>query len=134
MSKPQVTITSLIQKWSEMADYHYAVRKSEMEAFFEEAKENSITGSEIIKYKDKIVGLWCPLSWADAKKKYEHWKDRKMWEGLKEHVTKEFRELFAENFPPDKKPADEPLPQKEVPTFTNIEDFRAWKAKRTGTV
>ena len=127
MSKQQVTITSLMKKWSLIADYHYSVRKAEMESFFSEAKDSAIPEDEIIKYKDKIICLWCPLSWADAKKKYKHWKDRKKWENLKEEVTKDFRELYKE-YVYSLKEAEHKEKENED-NFDNVEDLIAWAEK-----
>ena len=44
-----------MKKWSLIADYHYSVRRAEMESFFSEAKDSAIPEDEIIKYKDKII-------------------------------------------------------------------------------
>ena len=98
-----------------------------MEAFFSEAKDSCIPEDEIIKYKDKIICLWCPLSWSDAKKRHSHWKDKKMWEGLKEHTAKDFRELFKE-YTYSLKEAEYKEKEKED-NFDNVEDLIAWAEK-----
>lgn len=127
MLKQQVTISTLMAKWALIADYHYHVRRSEMEAFFNEAVDGGISEDELIKYKDRIISLWCPLTWSDAKKKHPYWSDRKLWENLKEHTMRDFREIIKERVYAAKSAI---IAQKEDEnTFDNVEDMLAWAEK-----
>jgi hypothetical protein len=138
MSSHQVTLKDIVRKWSGMTTQSASNRWDEMQALFDEIREAGIPSSEVMKCKDHIIRIWVPLTWEEARKKYENWKEKSWWQDRKKATLKTYEKWFSELKKYEKdmginqpapKPTEEPSSD-QAPIFDNLEDFRAWKARK----
>jgi len=125
MLKPQVTLFSLIQKWSSIADRNQLVNMiEEMKTMFSEIEEAKISSDDVIKNKDRILGIWIDFSWSECKKRHPTWKEKDWWNRQKVAMIKVWGELYKAMIM-----AKKPEKVQEVDdsnSFDNVEDMIAW--------
>lgn len=138
MTKPQVTIESLIAKWKDIADQNSITTiADEMDTFFSEAREANIPAQDVLKNKDRIIKIWIESNWSDAQQRHPTWKKKEWWSERRAKVIKMFGERhrdFYANAEPEKQEKSEKDYFSHMPLFTNVEDLMKWKAKRSSNI
>jgi len=128
MSKQQVTLFSLIQKWSLIADRNQLVNMiEEIKTMFSEIEGAKVSHEDILKNKDRILGVWIDFSWSDCKKRHPTWKEKDWWNRQKIAMIKVFGELYR-----DMKIANKSEKVEEIDdgnSFNNVEDMITWVEK-----
>ncbi len=146
MSKQNVTLDDLIDKWGIVADQDSAsLSWSEMSDFFEECVAIEAKPEEVRKAKVKIISIWVAASWEEAKERRPNWKEKDWWKQRKASMEKAFGQEYKERFfekiataKPKQAPApiaaEQPVAEDKmfdhIPKVTSIEEIRAWKEKR----
>lgn len=146
MSKQNVTLEELIDKWGIVADQDSAsLSWSEMSDFFDECVAAEVKAEEVRKAKSKIISIWVAPTWEEAKERRPNWKEKDWWKQRKASMEKAFGQEYKDKFfekvvsskpkqeAPQKQPAA-PVPEDKmfdhIPKVTSIEEIRAWKEKR----
>lgn len=132
MSYTQSDILRIIKKWKDMANAsHVSEMIAELKALLEEFTELQVSKTDILKHKDRILQIWIDLTWSEAKKNNPEWEKREWWKQRKDTMLKAFSIQIKDYDVPDKK---EEKSEKDyfshMPTFTNVEDFQKWKARK----
>lgn len=143
MSSQQVTLSSLVDEWRGVANTQvFAETQSELESFIARARENNIPLDEILRNKNRIVSIWCALTWKEAQEKHPWWKIKSKYDALLANVFSTFATLVKAYYPENyKKVSASAVPQKpmtpsvdidaalkERPTFSSAEELQVWKA------